>query len=235
VSKPIEPRRLLEEASSPVERALLEAGTSYRSSAAVHAKTLAAVGLAGTAVVTEAAGASLWNLGWSKWLTSLSIVGATAAIPAAYYVLRDEPAAVVQPSPPPPQKRPAPLANARLSVAPVVEAPPAADTAAPAAAAPPAAESRAATRQPTLAEEVDALDRARAALSRGDSRAALQALDAYGRAYPRGRLALEAEVLRIDALDKSGQSAGARRRAERFLRQNPQSVLASRVRRILAR
>jgi hypothetical protein len=199
----------------------------------MHAKTLAAVGLAGTAVVSEAAGASLWNLGWSKWLSSLSIVGATAAIPAAYYALRDEPAAVVQPSPPP--QRPAPLANARLSVAPVVEAPPAADTAAPAVAAPAAAESRAATRRPTLAEEVDALDRARAALSRGDSRAALQALDAYGRAYPRGRLALEAEVLRIDALDKSGQSAGARRRAERFLRQNPQSVLAARVRRILAR
>jgi hypothetical protein len=51
--------------------------------------------------------------------------------------------------------------------------------------------------------------------------------------YPRGRLSLEAEVLRIDALERSGQSESARRRAELFLRHHPKSVLAPRVRRFL--
>ena len=59
---------------------------------------------------------------------------------------------------------------------------------------------------------------------------ALVRLDAYGRAYPHGRLGLEAEVLRIDALDESGRRDAARARAEAFLQRHPHSVLAARVR-----
>jgi hypothetical protein len=81
-----------------------------------------------------------------------------------------------------------------------------------------------------LAEELSALDSARALLARGESAGALARLDAYSRAYPKGRLLLEAEVLRIAALTKSGQSSLARKRAETFLRKYPNSVLASRVR-----
>jgi len=221
----IEPPRLLEEASSPVERALLEAGSSYRSSAAVHAKTLAAVGIAGTAAVAEVAGASLSNFGWSKWLTSLSVMGATAVIPAAYYVLKDQPETpVVQRAAP----RLAPLAPPARPAEPE-PVPLLAEAPAPA----PRAEARPISRAPTLAEEIDAVDAARSALSRGDARSALFVLDAYGRVYPRGRLALEAEALRIDALDRSGQKDSARRRAEQFLRNHPKSVLSSRVRRFL--
>jgi hypothetical protein len=225
---PNEPPRLLDETSSPVERALLEAGTSYRPSAALHAKTLAAVGIAGTAALADVARATLSNSGWSKWITSLSVMGATAAIPVGYYVLRERPqAALVQQS--------APRVPALSARAVTVETPPAAPTPTEPTPLPvnPKPEPRSPARSATLAEEVDAVDAARSALARGDARSALSVLDAYARAYPRGRLALEAEVLRIHALDKSGQFDSARRRAELFLRHHPKSVLASRVRRFL--
>jgi len=81
-----------------------------------------------------------------------------------------------------------------------------------------------------LAQELVALDTVRAALAGGDATGALSLLDTYGRAYPHGELALEAEVLRIDALARSGRADVARRRADAFLRRHPNSVLAARVR-----
>jgi outer membrane protein assembly factor BamD (BamD/ComL family) len=81
-----------------------------------------------------------------------------------------------------------------------------------------------------LAAELGALDAVRARLSSGDASGALAKLDEYARTYPRGRLVLEAEVLRIDALAKNGQHSAAKKRAESFLTRHPKSVLASRVR-----
>jgi TolA-binding protein len=81
-----------------------------------------------------------------------------------------------------------------------------------------------------LSAELSALDAARSSLVAGDPTTALSALDAYSRKFPRGRLSLEAEVLRIDALAKSGQTAAARQRASAFIRRHPDSVLATRVR-----
>jgi len=81
-----------------------------------------------------------------------------------------------------------------------------------------------------LAAELSALDAARSSLSAGEPKAALKSLDAYARNFPRGKLSIEAEVLRIDALAKSGQTAAARSRAEAFIKRHPDSVLASRVR-----
>jgi outer membrane protein assembly factor BamD (BamD/ComL family) len=82
----------------------------------------------------------------------------------------------------------------------------------------------------TLTHELAALDAARARLDAGDARNALALLDIYSESFPNGRLALEAEVLRIDALARSGQGAAARQHASAFLRRHPTSVLASRVR-----
>jgi hypothetical protein len=223
-----EPPRLRDDAASPVERALLEAGSAYRSSAALHAKTMAAVGLAGSAALAEVAGSTLSNFGWSKWLTSLSVLGATAAIPVGYYVLQD-PAPVVAPAP-----RVAPKSAEIAPAKPVpVDAPVVVEEAKVAPPAPQHNAKPAPQRAPSLGREIDLIDAARAALSRGDSRGALATLDAYARIYPRGRLGMEAEVLRIDALERSGDTDGARRRAEAFLRHNPKSVLSARVRRLL--
>jgi hypothetical protein len=82
----------------------------------------------------------------------------------------------------------------------------------------------------TLSAELGALDRARLSLAGGDARRALDALDTYDRRFPSGRLQVEAEVLRIDALAKLGRKDAARQHAEMFLRRHPNSVLATRVR-----
>jgi outer membrane protein assembly factor BamD (BamD/ComL family) len=85
-----------------------------------------------------------------------------------------------------------------------------------------------------LTAELNALDHVRLSLANGDARLALAELEAYDRGFPRGRLQIEAEVLRIDALAKTGRKDAARQRAEAFLRHYPNSVLATRVRAHLA-
>ena len=96
---------------------------------------------------------------------------------------------------------------------------------APAAPAPSASADRAAR----LAAELQALRVAREALASGDGPRALHALDDYAARFPRGHLALEAEVLRIEALSRAGDASAAAR-ARRFLEAHPQSPYAERLR-----
>ncbi|WP_437586253.1 hypothetical protein [Sorangium sp. So ce1000] len=256
-----EPRRLLEESDNPLERALLSAGASYSTSPETRAKTLAALGLAGAAALSasvaapaalSATGVSATSsslavkLGWTKILVALSTVGVLAGIPAGYLAWRGQQA---------PEVAEAHRFGATLA-SPVAQAPPQAQ-AQPEAQAPVEAPSEEALAEETAAlapaggsgvtatkldpkpsgtsaaleAELGALDAARTMLSSGNARGALSLLDAYSRAHPRGRLGLEAEVLRIDALAKSGRADAASQRAAAFLRKHPNSVLASRVRR----
>jgi hypothetical protein len=240
-----EPLRLRDEGVSALERALLDAGTSYRSSSAARAKTLAALGVAGSATLLAGAAqagslGTLAKITWSKLLAAVSIVGAAAAVPSYYAwqhhqaALHAAPAAGV-------------VATARLADPPLPLPPPAVTgTAAPdAVAASPVAmnapdEIPARVSHPagagavTLARELSSLDAARGMLARGDAAGALARLDTYTRRYPHGHLGLEAEVLRIDALEASGRSDAAHARAEAFLARHPHSVLAARVRARLA-
>jgi hypothetical protein len=82
----------------------------------------------------------------------------------------------------------------------------------------------------TVAEEVTALDRARAALAAGDAAGALARLDAYARRYRRGTLAPEAAVLRVRALVQLGRSREAREAVDAFVRAYPGSPQTSRLR-----
>jgi len=237
-----EPSRLRDENASALERALLEAGTSYRSPASARAKTLGALGLAGSATLlagaTQAAPLSAFaKLTWTKVLATISVVGVAAAVPVGYYAwhhqaavghasTRTPPGVLAQAVDPPAPADVSGGAGAAVIAAPELSPPPA-RVALHAArlgrpeAAPPAV---------TLAHELHSIDAARSLLARGDAEGALARLDAYARSYPRGRLELEAEVLRIDALDQSGRTNLARERAEAFLRRHPRSVLAARVR-----
>ncbi len=125
---------------------------------------------------------------------------------------------VAPPSPAPPPGAgasalaPAPTAPRRAAV----PAPPSASAVAPS------------TR---LAEEVAALDRARSALSGGDARGALRALDDYAARFPQGALGPEASVLRIEALARAGDRARAAALARSFLLGHPGGPLAERARR----
>jgi hypothetical protein len=219
-----EPTRLSEahgEDSSSLERALLRAGSSYKSSPQTRAKVLAGLGLAAgsTALLTGTAAASVSataaKLTWTKLLLGVSLVGATA-VPVGYYALRNAQSNVDK-------KAPAASATTSNPATPESAALPAtSDTQAPA------------VHAAMLREELGALDHARVSLAGGDARRALDELDGYDRRFPGGRLQLEAEVLRIDALAKTGRKDLARQHADAFLRRHPNSVLATRVRAHLA-
>jgi hypothetical protein len=82
----------------------------------------------------------------------------------------------------------------------------------------------------TLAEEMQVLEDAQAALRRGDSHRALALLAEHAWRFPDGRLAEARDVARILALCQAGQRDGSRSLARRFLAEHPQSPFAARVR-----
>lgn len=126
---------------------------------------------------------------------------------------------------PAPQRRPAPAAR---EVAPepaeITQAPPAV-----VAPAPVVVDAR------RLAAEVAVLDRARAALRRGDASATLSLLDQHEREFADGALLAEAELVRIETLIVSGDAATARVRSRAFLTKFPQSPHAKRLRSLVDR
>jgi outer membrane protein assembly factor BamD (BamD/ComL family) len=85
------------------------------------------------------------------------------------------------------------------------------------------------TTSANLRAELEALDTVRANLAGGDFFRGLSLLEAYFQNFHRGRLHLEAEVLRIDALARAGQPEAARSYAKEFLRRHPKSVHAARL------
>jgi len=231
-----DPVRLHTTPESELERALLSAGRSYGASAATRANVLSAVGLAGVTASSSAAASTALSKGALSKVAIALIVAGSAALPTWQYLANSsgEPAThpapaakgpnVSPPSPahvePPPEEAPS---NLPLESAPVAPTP------APSLAATARSEPKPTAGAP-LAAELAALDAARTSLAHSDPTAALSALDSYSRNFPRGKLSIEAEVLRIGALAKSGQTDAARKRAETFLRRHPDSVLASRVR-----
>ncbi|HEY6816809.1 MAG TPA: tetratricopeptide repeat protein [Croceibacterium sp.] len=74
------------------------------------------------------------------------------------------------------------------------------------------------------------MQRARAALGRGDAAAALAELDRFGRGPGWRQLAVEARLLRIEALARAGRAEEARNLARRFVEQNPNNPLVDRAR-----
>ena len=83
-----------------------------------------------------------------------------------------------------------------------------------------------------LAAELSALDAAAKVLARGEAEHAMALLEAYGREFPRGSLALEAAVLRTEALEQAGRHAEAALQARAFVKNHPRSPLAERMRAI---
>jgi hypothetical protein len=243
-----EPTRLLTTPESELERALLDAGRSYTAPSSMRSKTLLALGLtaaATTSTSVAAASSTATKATGAKVAIALLVIGA-AAIPIWRYLSHPNSAQLAVPA-----GNPAPVLQTPPEVVPPEVVPPevVSPGAVPPEAAPPetvesaevpaphVAPSPGTARTepkpasaPPLAAEIAALDAARTSLSRSEPKAALVALDAYARNFPRGKLRSEAEVLRIGALAKSGQTDAARKRAETFLRHHPDSVLASRVR-----
>jgi hypothetical protein len=81
---------------------------------------------------------------------------------------------------------------------------------------------------PGLSQEVAMLDTARQTVS-SDPVSTLHMLDNYEARFPRGDLAPEALVLRIEALVRSGQRAAAEKLAREYLARNPGSPHARKI------
>lgn len=234
-----EPRRLREESGSVLERALLDAGVSYRPAAQTRARALTALGLAGsTAILSGSASAATVSSGaklaFSKLVAAVSLAGAVAAAPVGYNAWQRQqasasalvdlrsrdtaalPALATAPAPAEPAAAATPMVGREGSGSRLARSP--------------RLDGRAALGRASLTRELTVLDAARAALAAGRTSAALSLLSAYSRDFPHGRLEIEAEVLRIDALASSGRGAAARKRAAAFVRRYPDSVFAERVR-----
>ena len=214
-----DPARLFEESDSELERTLLGVARAERSSTRARAKTLAALGITGSALSAAAVTAAATPVSiagkaaWVKVVLGLSALGAVAIAPPIYRAWQHR------------QTNPG-VPAARAAVAAVPTATDDATSVRPPAAALGATTADAAA----LTHELAALDMARTAVAGGRARRALALLDGYAHAFPDGRLALEAEILRIDALAKSGHAGSARHRAQAFLQRHPRSVLAARAR-----
>jgi hypothetical protein len=135
------------------------------------------------------------------------------------------PASAASPASSAPQPETPPLPSA-ASFAPLDESAPAASAAAPAtsASAPPPS---------TLGDETKALDRVRDHLTAGRTTQALSEIQRYRAQWPRGALAAEAAILRVDALLRSGNRAEADREAEALIKRAPESRYATRARALL--
>jgi hypothetical protein len=218
---------------------VLAAGTAKAGAAAgaaVNAKGslgLAAIkwiaaGVAGGALALGAAKGGQHVYETSRASSSLDGGGATtkaapprAAAPVVTEVAPEIPAAPAPETAPEVPAAPGPEANSRQVVSEAL----ATKTAKRRAQARPSA--------PSLAGEVRTIERARAALAAGNTAAASAALDDHDRDFPRGALAEEARVLRIDVLAKRGERARAESAARAFLSSHPESPHAGRLRELL--
>ena len=225
-----EPRRLRDEGPEDV-RDLLRAGRATRAmSPGERARTKARVARYASAAAIAAAlswlpgaalgaglGVAVVAVGWgvpalmSRW-----------SAPPAERVVKIAPP-VAPPVAPPPEPTAEPLS------APVVPRP-AITVASPASVA-----SAAPPEEPPvdpLAEEVALLDRARAALGSRPA-AALAITDEHAARFPRGKLAMERELVAIDALRRLGRRGDARARGEAILERARGSLYEQRIRALI--
>jgi hypothetical protein len=234
-----EPERF-SEGRDPIARRLFEAARDERAPHGAQQRALAALGVAGaaTAATSAASGQTALGVALAKWFGGGALVGLAVA-GGATVLEPPAPAAVA----PPTAATVAPAAQvaldpvtlspasdleppARPATAPSVRTP----RSVPVVSAPAPATARFETpAEDTLAAELALLDRARQALARGEPTTATSLLERHAREFPRGRLAAEAFVMKIDALVRSGRRASARALAQQHLSRHPRSPHAARI------
>jgi hypothetical protein len=228
-----EPTRLVDEAGGDqLETSLLQLAKSEGPSPEGRRKILAAIAAGSAASLTSQAADAASKTGAKSAALKWGLLGAAAlAIPAALLLLQGSDAAVPQrTAPAAPAKAPAAPAQAARAPAEADPAPLAIDDLPALQDAPPAAGAAPNKTQGSLAEEVAQLQKAKLALKAGNAEQALAELDTYAQRFPRPMLGAEATVVRIEALNASGDSARAKSLAEGFLSKNPNSPYGARLR-----
>lgn len=231
--------KLVPDAPTPLEKMLLDASRAERPSDEHKARLRAALGLgaplaaplpAPPAPVAEVARVTRKSLSATKVASGLA---ALALIGALVVARRSEPptvapARVVAPVEvgtsqvaSPVAEPPAPAVSA---LPPVVEAAPRVGRSAPQPAA-----------SADLSEQIRLIEAARSGLAARDTKSALSALGSYASRFPRGAFGQEALVLRIRAVDQSGDFARATALAKSFVARFPQSPHVARLKPIAER
>ena len=234
---------LLDPGDHRLEEGLLGAGRDAHMSGAAQARLLVSLGIAasGVAVAGKAAAgtgifAKFSSLASSQsgWIAA-SVVSASAIGGGVWYAATSGPAPVAPrvveaPAQPAPPDKAEKLASSAPEEAPAPKAEPAerpskerAQAASP--------ERPQATRSVSLGDELAVVESASRALRAGNPQAALGRLAEYRQRFPRGKLALEAQVLRIEALARAGRTNEAARMARGFLKRHPNSPVGARIRR----
>lgn len=159
----------------------------------------------------------------------LGLAVAAAALAISVVILLRAPTQPVQISAEAPASRASKQSVPERNTAAPIQAP-APPSAVPSIAPPPRVKRAPARTPATLEQELGVMQRARAALGRGDASAALDALDRFGRNPGWRQLAVEASLLRIEALARAGRAEEAKALARRFVEQHPNNPLVDRAR-----
>jgi hypothetical protein len=216
-----DPKRLLAGDGTAFERALLGAIASERPTRDLHRKMRLGIGLVGVGAIAKAASAN-WN---QLALAGVVVVGLVTG--GAVVAKRQA-------------NEPIPVAAAAAPVAIAPKATPVEPVPVPAPEVGPAAEPvrRTASEVRTVApvadirEEIRLLDQARSAVRSGASARALRTLAKYEQRFPRGQFRQEVQVLRMEALNQSGESDRAAVLAKKFLAEHPNSPHVERVEKV---
>jgi hypothetical protein len=217
-------KRLLDDGSTDFEQSLLSALRDEKPSPELVARMQQGLGL--SAAATSPVAAASASVGWVKGaLIGLAAVG-VAGVVYVGFPTSQAPVAVapsVKPVPvkveAPPKPEPKPVQVAELAVAPSEE---------PA----PSKPRPVASVAPDLREEIRLLDQVRAAVRAGDGGQALALLGKYSHRYPRGQFRQEAQVLRVEALELSGNKQAAVALGKKFVAAHPESPHVERVERV---
>jgi hypothetical protein len=239
-----DPRRLLDGDGSYIERNLLAAGHDENPNEDAKRHAAIALGIAAVSIWPAAASAtavatakaSKASLPLIFKLLAVGAVGAGTLGTAQYLVSRSEPPPATEtvsakstPSSPLPARKERVVAD--TSKQDPTEAVPlesleleqeASGRRGPGRVAAPAGTA-------SIADEIRALDEARRALANGDAATANRALDAYRRNFPKGALAEESTLLRIEALARGGNRGRAKALADRFRARHPDSPHLRRI------
>jgi len=227
-------RLVVDSKASRLELEILASWRRERPDPAGKERMLAAlgIGLAAPIATTAAAGslapkaiATVGWMVWGKWM-AIGVVGLALASGVARSLSTPTPAAVAN----------VPLTTtvAAPAVRPAPETPivDKASTATPAVVR--ALTPGSSGSSVSLTDQVAAIDHARTTLESGDESNAIAQVDAYEARYADGAFRQEAELLRIDALDKRGEREKATAAGRRFLKAYPKSPHAARVRALIS-
>lgn len=241
-----EPRRLMSDPRGGLESMLLRAGADEEPSSRAVERTVAAFGAGAATLGVVTAASSAPAVVGATMATSLGVagavkllaIGAVAGLASGGALFGVTKAVEQRASTPVPVV--APAASVAAPAEPVAQ-PPAFVSDAPPAVEPPAVGPSTprpvATSAPSvgspLAAEVALVDRAHGVLRSGNARGALGILAAYESSFESPRLLPEVFALRMEASERAGDEAGARKWASRLVSRYPRSAQAARARTLL--